>query len=253
MSDFTLPSLLLLLATGYAAGVINTLAGGGSNLTVPALMVMGMPADVANATNRVGVLLQSVAGVHGFHRHGMLALDDALPVLVPNLLGGLVGALAAAVLPVGPLKPLLLGTMVGMSLLILLRPATVAPPAGTPALALRGRPGAWCALFFAGVYGGFVQAGVGFVLIAALAGALRYDLVRSNALKMLCTGAFTLVALIVFIVDGLVAWLPGLVLGVATMAGAAHGVRLAIRASQRTLKWFLFLMTLCASAAAMWH
>lgn len=253
MIELSLPALCLLLATGYVAGVINTLAGGGSNLTLPALMLLGLPADVANATNRVGVLLQSVAGVHGFHRRGRLALHDVVPVLVPNLLGGLVGAIAAVVLPVMLLKPLLLGTMVGMTLLMLLRPATVAPPAGTSPLPLRGRPRAWVVLFLTGIYGGFVQAGVGFVLIAALAGTLRYDLVRSNALKMLCTGAFTLVALLVFVAEGLVSWLPGLALGASTMLGATHGVRLAVGASQRTLKWFLFLMTLCASIAAMWH
>jgi uncharacterized membrane protein YfcA len=69
---------------------------------------------------------------------------------------------------------------------------------------------------------------------------------------MLCTVAFTLIALAVFIADGLVRWMPGLVLGASTMLGATLAVRLALRASQRLLKWFLFLMTLCASAAAMW-
>jgi len=253
MAEISLPALFLLLATGYIAGVINTLAGGGSNLTLPALMLLGLPADVANATNRVGVLLQSFAGVHAFRRRGKLSLRDAIPILIPTLLGGLVGAFAAAALPVLLLKPLLLGTMLAMTGLILLRPAVVAPPEGSVPLPLHGRPGAWVTLFLTGVYGGFVQAGVGFVLIAALAGTLRYDLVRTNALKMLCTGAFTGVALLVFVRNGLVAWLPGLALGAATMLGATHGVRLAVRASQQTLKWFLFLMTLCASAAAMWH
>lgn len=252
MTEFSLFTVSLLVVTGLIAGVINTLAGGGSNLTIPALMVMGLPADLANATNRVGVLLQSVAGVRGFHRHGKLDSGDILPVLLPNLLGGLVGALCAAALPVSWLKPLLLGTMVGMSLLILLRPGVVAPPEGTVALRVRETPTAWFALFVAGIYGGFVQAGVGFVLIAALAGTLRYDLARTNALKMLCTGAITLVALAVFIAGGLVLWIPGLILGLSTMAGAAFAVKLAIRLRQDVLKWFLFLMTLCASAAALW-
>lgn len=251
MPDINVLTVSLLVVTGFAAGVINTLAGGGSNLTIPALMVMGLPADVANATNRVGVLLQSVAGVRGFRRYGKLDSQDMVPVLVPNVLGGLLGAVCAASIPVAFLKPLLLGTMVGMSLLILLRPAVVAPPAGTPALAVRDRPLAWASLFLAGVYGGFVQAGVGFILIAALAGTLRYDLVRTNALKMLCTAAFTLIALAVFVADGLVLWVPGLILGASTMVGAALGVRLAIKARQETLKWFLFVMTVCASAAAL--
>ena len=253
MAEFSLLTVSLLVATGFIAGVINTMAGGGSNLTIPALIVMGLPADIANATNRVGVLLQSVAAVRGFRRHGKLDSHDTVAVLIPNLLGGLAGAVCAAVIPVGFLKPLLLATMIGMSLLILLRPAVIAPPLGTPALSMRDRPSARVALFLAGVYGGFVQAGVGFVLIAALAGTLRYDLVRSNALKMLCTGAFTLVALVVFVIDDLVLWVPGLILGASTMLGAALGVRMALRVRQETLKWFLFLMTVCASAAALWH
>jgi uncharacterized membrane protein YfcA len=177
MVELSLVSVSLLVVTGFIAGVINTLAGGGSNLTIPALMVMGLPADVANATNRVGVLLQSVAGVHGFHRHGKLDSHDTVPVLIPNLLGGLLGAVFAAAIPVSFLKPLLLGTMIGMSLLILLRPAVIAPPPGTPPLSVRERPAAWAALFLAGVYGGFVQAGVGFV---PTVGAPRAGLCRER-------------------------------------------------------------------------
>jgi len=106
-------------------------------------------------------------------------------------------------------------------------------------------------LFFAGVYGGFVQAGVGFVLIAALAGGLRYDLVKTNALKMLCTAALTVAALAVFVWQGLVAWLPGIILACGSVVGAKIGVRMALKASQRGLKWFLFVMTLVASLFAL--
>ena len=100
-------------------------------------------------------------------------------------------------------------------------------------------------LLFAGIYGGFVQAGVGFILITALAGTLRYDLLRTNALKVLITAAVTLLALIIFIVEDLVRWVPGLVLGVGCMIGAYLGVKFAVNMSQRLMKWFLFIMTLC--------
>ncbi|WP_373077758.1 sulfite exporter TauE/SafE family protein [Zhongshania sp.] len=243
--------ILLLLAVGLAAGVINTLAGGGSNLTLPALMVMGLPADVANATNRVGVLLQSLTGVRGFDQHGQLPRADLWSVLRPTLIGSVFGAIAAAYIPVAYLKPILLSTMVGMALIILVRPAVIAPPPGTPVRQVKGCPQAFWGLFAAGVYGGFVQAGVGFVLIGALAGTLRYDLVKTNALKMLCTAALTVAALAVFIWQDLVAWLPGLILGLGSILGAKIGVRLALKASQRSLKWFLFVMTLVASGFAM--
>lgn len=251
MSELTPVFIALLLGTGLVAGVINTLAGGGSNLTLPALMIMGMPADVANATNRVGVLLQCIIGARAFDRRGKLQRADVGPILLPTLLGSALGALCASYLPTTYLKPILLATMVGMALIILIRPTTVAPLPGEMPKHVDSSRGAWLTLFAAGVYGGFVQAGVGFILLAALCGGLRYDLVRANALKMLCTGVLTVLALTVFVWRGQVDWLPGLVLALGTMTGAQLGVRFALRVSHDTLKWFLFLMTLFASAAAL--
>jgi len=242
----------LLLSTGLIAGVINTLAGGGSNLTLPALMMMGMPPEVANATNRIGVFAQCMVGAKSFDQHGMLERGDVWPILWPTLIGAAVGGFMASYMPSEYLKPVLLGTMLIMALLILVRPSIVAPPMGVEPYTVNQRPSAWWVLLGAGFYGGFVQAGVGFILIAALAGSLRYDLVRTNALKLLCTAAFTLVALVIFIVRGQVEWIPGLVLAVGTMAGARIGVGLALQVSQTALKWFLFVMTLAASAAALY-
>lgn len=251
MYPISLSFAALLVVVGFIAGVINTLAGGGSNLTLPALMLMGLPADVANATNRLGVLMQSVTGAKDFDRNGKLARHDLLNILKPTLLGSLLGAVIAAFAPSEWLKPALLFAMVAMALVILIRPSVVAPPLGTEPHLMKDAPHARWTLFFAGVYGGFVQAGVGFILIAALAGSLRYDLVKTNAIKMVCTAALTMAALIVFIWQGLVAWVPGLILAVGTVLGAKIGVRIAIKASPKGLKWFLFIMTVAASAAAL--
>jgi len=67
--ELTFSSILILTLTGFLAGGINTLAGGGSNLTIPALMVLGLPADIANGTNRMALLLQSVVGVIGYDKY----------------------------------------------------------------------------------------------------------------------------------------------------------------------------------------
>ena len=251
MSEDSLLYFAVLAITGLIAGVINVLAGGGSNLTLPALMLTGMPADVANATNRVGVFLQSLVAVVGFKKHKALETQDGWAIILPTLVGSLVGSAAVVILPNTLLKPVLLITMVTMALLILLKPATIAPPPGTQALTIKQQPFAIFALFLAGVYGGFIQAGVGFVLIATLAGTLRYDLVRTNALKVLITAALTSIALVVFIIQDLVMWVPGLVLAAGTMVGAHYGVKLAVKVSPKHLKWFLFVMTLCACVAAL--
>ena len=235
-------TIVVLVVVGLVSGFINTLAGGGSMLTLPALMMMGMPADIANATNRVGVLMQSVTGVKGFDDQDRLDRSAVGSLLILTIAGALAGSLAASYLPVWLLKPVLLGSMVTMALVMLVRPDTIAPPEGTPSYTVGERPLAAIGLFLAGVYGGFVQAGVGFILIAALAGGLRYDLVRTNALKSVCTAVFSAVALAVFAARGQVWWIPGVILAVGSIAGAMLSVRFAINVSQNTLKWLLFVM-----------
>jgi len=213
-------------------------------------MILGMPADIANGTNRVGIFLQSLAGARGFYKEGKLAPATIVPTLVPTLIGAFLGSMLASYLPVSWLKPTLLATMLAMAVLMLVKPSVVAPPEGTPTYTLSERPMAVLGLFFAGFYGGFVQAGVGFLLIAAVAGGLRYDLVRTNALKMAITAALTVIALIVFVFRGQVMWIPGLVMAVGTVAGASVSVKFAIKVPQSVLKWVLFVMVLITCADA---
>jgi len=219
-------------------------------LTLPALMILGMPADIANGTNRVGILLQSIAGSRSFYKKGKLEPASIIPTLIPTLSGSLIGSLLASYLPVTFLKPALLVTMLGMALIMLVRPSVVAPPAGTPVYNLQERPIAWFGLFIAGLYGGFVQAGVGFILIAALAGGLRYDLVRANALKMAITVPVTVIALTVYVLRNQVQWIPGLVLAIGMVIGAMASVQFAIKVPQFVLKWVMFGMVLLVCLAA---
>jgi uncharacterized membrane protein YfcA len=240
--ELSLLTVLALIVAGVVAGFINTLAGGGSMLTLPALMLLGMPAEVANASNRVGVLLQSITGARGFQLDDRLDSSAIAPILLPTCGGALLGALVASYLPVEILKPALLGSMVTMALVMLIWPTFISVEVGEQVHALKERPAAAAGLFVAGVYGGFVQAGVGFILIAALAGGLRYDLVRANALKMVCTALFSIVALVVFVSRGQVLWVPGLILALGMVTGAYLSVKFAVRAKQNTLKWIVFAM-----------
>ena len=239
-------SILLLGFTGFVAGGINTVAGGGSNLTLPALMMFGLPADIANGTNRVAILTQSIVGVAGYDKYDTLDRPAVIPILIPCMLGGALGAIVAATLPNLFLKPVLLLTILCMSIVILVRPEAIAPNVGTKALSPKTNNRAWWGLFAAGVYGGFVQAGVGFILLAALAGGLRYDLVRANALKMVCALAFTVVAMVIFIAFDQIWWLPGIIVASGSMLGAHLAVKIAVRASQDHIQWFIFAMTILA-------
>jgi uncharacterized membrane protein YfcA len=240
---------VLLLAVGLVSGFINTLAGGGSMLTLPALMMTGMPADLANGTNRVAVLAQSITGAKGFDQAGKLDRGALVGIIVPTVLGAGLGAATASVLPNTWLKPILLTIMaiVALSLLV---------PSGTKPIESDKFPAggsiAWLALFGAGLYGGFIQAGVGFILVAIVSGVLHYDLLRSNALKLVCTSIFSGVALIIFALQGQVLWLTGIVLALGSVLGALASVRFAINVDESVLRSILVIMVLTSCIAAWW-
>ena len=240
---------VLLLAVGLVSGFINTLAGGGSMLTLPALMMTGMPADLANGTNRVAVLAQSITGAKGFDQAGKLDRGALVGIIAPTVLGAGLGAAMASVLPNTWLKPILLTVMaiVALSLLV---------PSGTKPIESDKWPAggviAWLALFGAGLYGGFIQAGVGFILVAIVSGVLHYDLLRSNALKLVCTSIFSGVALIIFALQGQVLWLTGIVLALGSVLGALASVRFAINVDESVLRSILVIMVLTSCIAAWW-
>lgn len=220
--------LLALAAAGVVAGFFNTVAGAGSLLTIPVLLLVGMPADAANATNRIGVLAQSAVGVSGFARAKVLdgrALARTAPAAI---VGGLLGAWLSTLVPPAILKWVLLATLLEVAFLMIRK--------RTAAGAERPAPGAARSallLFGAGVYGGFAQAGVGLVLLAILARTMRLDLVRANALKVAIVGLFTIAALVVFARAGAIRWFEGAVLAVGMVIGAAAAVRFAVKKSEQ--------------------
>jgi hypothetical protein len=208
----------LLAGAGLVAGVLNALAGGGSLLTLPALIFLGLPADVANGTNRVGVLLQCAASTATYQRSGRMPWGQAPLSLVPSVLGAGVGATLALSFDAATLKPVFGALLMAALPSLFLRPLD-------PERARSRRGWAWLGLFLCGVYGGFVQAGVGIFLLLVLTGLQGLPLFTANALKMLVVGAFTLPALVLFASHDLVQWGPGLVLSAGSMVGGVLGSR----------------------------
>jgi hypothetical protein len=239
-----------LIGSGLAAGFLNTIAGGGSMLTLPALMLLGMPADLANGTNRLSVVATSTSGVWGFARGGKLDRAAVIPVLLPTVVGSLLGSAVASQVPAATLKVVLLATMLLMAVVMAVRPQVIAAPEDARAGLGPRRLVGFLGLFAAGLYGGFIQAGVGFVLLAVLGGALRYDLVRANALKLICTFVFGAVSLVVFVIADQVVWVPAVLLAAGTAVGAQLAVRFALRSGQQALRWVVFATIVATCVAA---
>lgn len=226
----------LLVGGGLLAGVVNTLAGGGSLLTVPLLVMVGLPGTLANGTNRVGILIQNGVASWGFWAQGVGDLRRSLPVILPVAAGAVVGAAVASRLPDAVFE-----RAFGVVMLLLLVPILrgVRQPRAAPTA---DHPGWLRALVFVaiGLYGGAFQAGVGLLLIAALSfGGI--DLVRANSIKVMVNFCFTLLAVPIFIAAGQVSWPEALVLGIGFAAGGALGARLAVKGGERLIRPFLGL------------
>ncbi|RLB38135.1 MAG: sulfite exporter TauE/SafE family protein [Deltaproteobacteria bacterium] len=249
IGELSYQSLAMLAAAGVLATVINVMAGGGGMIVLPALMALGLPADVANGTYRLGVVTQSIAGTAAMRREGKLDTTSIVPILIPTVLGAVAGALLATWVPREVLKPIMLTTMILMAALIAFRKQTLIPGEG-PALTPQQAPRSFVGLFLAGVYGGFIQAGVGFLLLGVLVGTLRHDLIAGNALKLVITLAFGSVSLGIFAWAGLVAWVPALVLAAASIVGARLGVGLMLTVPIARLRWFVFACVVAVSVAA---
>jgi len=215
--------LLFLLPTGFVAGVINVLAGGGSFLTLPVLIAAGLPVHVANGTNRISVVFQGIFAAASYRNQG--EFDAALyrRLLPPLLLGAIVGALFATFI-----DPEGLRTTFGI-LFLLMALALVTRSRWSKASAPQVHPLRYPALFVIGIYGGFIQAGVGLWILLGSTGLFAADAVRANSVKLPLTLTFTFPALLIFLHADMVEWLPGLVLALGTVLGTAVGVRLSIR------------------------
>lgn len=223
---------LILAAGGLVAGVFNTIAGGGSLLTVPLLVLMGLPATMANGTNRIGVVFQNLISTMRFRKEGLDGLRGARPILLPIILGTLLGATLASRMSAEIFRQLF-----GFAMLALLIPMLQQARPKSPASHVEPRSRFWNHLIFFGIglYGGAIQAGVGLLLIAALARS-GLDLVRANVIKVLVIGVLTLVAVPIFIVHGQVDWPFASALVVGFSLGGELGARAVVRGGERLIR-----------------
>lgn len=255
-----------LACVGLVAGALNVIAGGGSFLTLPAMIFLGLPPTVANGTNRIAILVQNAGAVWGFHRRRLVVWRWLLRAALPAVAGAILGAWLAVRIGNESFKHILSVLMVVIALVSLWRPgggtkedgegAADEPPAGddAPPPAPPVGAGARLALaggfFVVGVYGGFVQAGTGFLFLAVLAWA-GFDLVRANALKVLVILLWTPLALWQFAAGGQVEWLLGLALAAGNLSGALVGVRLTVLKGSRWVRRVV-TVTVIAFAVLLW-
>jgi uncharacterized membrane protein YfcA len=238
--------LLALSAVGLFAGVVNTIAGGGSLITLPALIFLGLPPTVANGTNRVGVILQSAVATEHYRRDDLLEWGLGLRLLIPTSLGAVLGAWLSVDIDEELFRRVIGAVMLVMLVVIVARPKRW----------LKGRTGdaprhlrvtGPIAFFVIGAYGGFLQAGVGVFLLAGLVLIHGRDLLRANAVKVFLVAGFTVPPLIIFLWYDLVQWVPALVLAVGSGVGGWVGARMTVTWGAEFIRWVLVLVVLVSA------
>lgn len=232
--------ILWLILLGAGSGFINMFAGGGSMLVVPFLIFLGLPANVANATNRVAILLQEIVSTVTFRQGKVLDAKTDYKLLLPATLGSVVGACIAVDIDTGTLQKVIGGLLIVMFFFILLDPNTwIKANVGK---AKAKNPVVRFLIFFGiGFYGGFIQIGVGFFMLAGLVLGCGYDLLKANALKVVLILCYTVLALGIFIYYDLIDWKTGLILSCGNMVGAWLGARLSIKWGAKYIRYILLL------------
>lgn len=242
---------LLLVAVpivGFVSGYINTLAGSGSLITLPLLILLGLPANVANGTNRIGILVQSIVSVATFRRRDALPQVSFWRIILPSVIGGAIGAALAV-----DLDETVLRRTIGLLMIVMLI-VVLAKPDRWLAEHAQGResnPVLQTTVFFViGLYGGFIQAGVGIFLLAGLVLGAGFNLVGGNAVKNLIVLIFTVAALAVFVINDQVRWGLGTLLAAGSAAGAWAGAHMVVERGAPFVRWVLIVI-LVLSAIAM--
>ena len=229
MDSFT---LLLILVGGFVAGIINVMAGGGSLISLPILIFLGLEPAMANGTNRVAILVQNITAVSSFRSQGYSELRRSLGLALCTVPGAVAGAVAAVVVDPVLFKRILGAVLVAAVILILRKsPSSAGEEGGISRPAV-----AHLAMVGVGFWGGFLQAGVGFLIMPILYQLLRLDLIRVNMHKVFIVGIYTIPALFVFALQAKVWWLGGLALAVGNATGAWLATRVTITHGERAIR-----------------
>lgn len=233
---------LMLVGAGLFAGFINTIAGGGSLLTLPLMIFMGLPSAEANASNRVAIFLQNIFSVAGFKSKGVTVFPFAGWVAISATLGAIVGSMIAVDIQDELFRRILAIVMLCVIGITVFNPKFAKK---TKEVLTPGKTRLSVVLFFfIGIYGGFIQAGIGFIMIAALTGIHSFSMAKTNSIKVFVVLCYTVAALIVFYIDGKIRWEYGLTLAIGNALGGWVGSRWSVGKSDKFIKVILIVMVL---------
>ncbi len=238
--------IITLIVAGLLVGFINTLAGGGSIISLSVLMMLGLPAPIANGTNRIAITIQTLTATTSFRQQKVLETRKAIYLSIPAILGSLIGAWFAVDIREDIFEKAIGVVMLIMLVFILYKPQKYIYGRTD----ISEKPLTWktyIVFFFIGIYGGFLHMGVGYFLLAGIVGMAGFDLVKANAIKVFVVLAYVPFTLIIFIWYNQVNWMYGLILAIGAVAGALIASRLAVSRGVNFVKWVIVVVILITS------
>jgi len=242
--------ILLLVGVGTIAGVLNVLAGGGSLLTLPVLIFLGLPPTMANGTNRIAILMQNIVAVSRFHQKGKMPWKVGVLCAVPAMVGSVLGARLAVTIDESLFRQILALVMLMVVVIMVIDPAKRIK-ADFHELSLGRSVLLVLIFFFIGIYGGFIQAGIGFLIITVLL-VQGLDLVRINAVKVLVVLCYIPLALFVFIREGQVDFQMGIALAAGNGLGAWLGAHLAVTQGHGFIRKVVIVLVVVFAVRLFW-
>lgn len=231
--------ILLLLGIGFLAGVINTLAGGGSLLTLPLLIFLGLPPNVANATNRIGVWFNAFFAMRGFRSKGVDIGTYGIWLGIVALFGAPLGSFIAVDIKGETFNKILAVLIVFIIAYMVFE--NKQSGSNYEKMDTRSKVLGYIAFFGIGVYGGFIQAGVGYLIMSSLSLIHKFDMVKINMIKALSVVIYTLSAIGIFIFYDLINWELGIALAVGSSLGGWLTSRWSTKINDKYLRYFVMV------------
>ncbi|MGC9365370.1 MAG: sulfite exporter TauE/SafE family protein [Fidelibacterota bacterium] len=227
---------LLLFVVGSIAGFVNVNAGGGSTITLPTMIFLGLDSALANGTNRVAILIQNIFAVSSFRKQEVHQFRESLKLSYITLPGAVAGALMSVRISDEWFQRILALIMIAIVVSMFIPRAQKTYTATAEISTAKNRWLIYVVLFFIGFYGGFIQVGVGFLFMAALYHILKISLIHVNMHKVFIILIYTIPSLAVFALSGKVNWIVGICLAVGNASGAWFGAKASVKGGEKLIR-----------------
>jgi Predicted permeases len=238
---------IALIISGLLVGFINTLAGGGTIISLSLFMFLGLPPAVANGTNRIAVIIQNLVAVGNFRKQKIIDTEKGIKLAIPTTIGSIVGASIGANINQHIFEISFGIIMLAMLTMLIFKPERWLK--GNPILADKPVSLKSHLLFFLiGIYGGFLHVGVGYFILAAAVLGSGLDLIKANAIKNLIVLCYVPFSLLVFVINNQVNWKYGLIHAIGNVIGAYVASRWAIKFGSNFIRWIMILLILVSIA-----